>query len=473
MVSFLYEKFVYNLETLSLEKDFAYGRRGKLKGHGYSDEHIDEILSDKLTFIRHLMPEAQSVLLCDKADFKSIMDFLFYSITVCTERTLSELLIKSFFDLCKNYAFSWRLDLKHIMTVLDNYGINPNIVQEGRCNDVLEEYRIACGKGKFRIKLQTFYQDLKRKQVEFTPVPGDKFTFCLYNFILFVSEISVGTPSRLDFRTKNDWSDLCVLIFIFSLLGTEQRFVTNYRVFESISNMFLYHFDSIPAKYWYCGSDRESLTEKKRHKFTSLNFPKFLALMIHEFYPGERGSDVMCWKPETMGRLEQKTELQQRLKDLHQMEHGLNIIHKLEMLPASYRGNQVKRFLAFLYMSTCLDCAIPQRVVFPSIVDVADSSLLSSTYLRILMHKNYSRFSEILVIVKLCDMIVGNDLITDFSKDKVPSIIKVRKDLLEKLTKKLPSTSSAHKSGNITILFQLRNHLQIVMQRWNFGCESS
>ena len=197
----------FNVDTLSLEKDFAYGRRGRLKGHGYSDELIDEILSDKLKFIRHLMPEAQSVFLCDKADFKAIMDFLFYSISVCTERRLSELLIKSFFDLSKNYAFSWRLDLKHVMTVLNNYGINPNVVDEAWCGEILKEHRRACKKNdKYRIRLQTFYLTRKHKKVEFTPVPDEKFTFCLSKFILFVSEFSAGVPSRLEFRTKSDWN---------------------------------------------------------------------------------------------------------------------------------------------------------------------------------------------------------------------------------------------------------------------------
>jgi hypothetical protein len=48
------------------------------------------------------MPEAQSVLLCDKADFRAIMDFLFFSISVCTDSRLNELLTKTFFDLVRH-----------------------------------------------------------------------------------------------------------------------------------------------------------------------------------------------------------------------------------------------------------------------------------------------------------------------------------------------------------------------------------
>jgi hypothetical protein len=316
--------------------------------------------------------------------------------------------------------------------------------------------------------MKTFYMLRKKETVKFTPVPEEKFSFAVFKFILFISKFSVGMPTRLDFRNKSDWSDLCVLLFVFSLLGTERRFVQNYRVFESISTMFLYYFDSIPPKYWYCGAGKETVDEKKKFRFGSLNFPKFLAHMIHDFYPGELDTKMMCWKPEPMGGVSRNPIFTK----IQNMEHGLNIIHKLEMLPVSYRGNQVRRFLAYLYMVRCLAHDITD-VNFPSIIDVANSSLLSSSYLKMLMHKEYSWFSEILVIVKLCDMIVGNDLIEDFSADKVPSILKAKKELLEKLNQKLPHQGGIKKTGNITILYQLRNHLQIVMQRWSSGCDGS
>ena len=37
----------FNMETLDLEKDFDYARRGKLLGHGFSNERITEMLSDR------------------------------------------------------------------------------------------------------------------------------------------------------------------------------------------------------------------------------------------------------------------------------------------------------------------------------------------------------------------------------------------------------------------------------------------
>ena len=37
----------FNMETLDLEKDFDYARRGKLLGHGFSNERITEMLTDR------------------------------------------------------------------------------------------------------------------------------------------------------------------------------------------------------------------------------------------------------------------------------------------------------------------------------------------------------------------------------------------------------------------------------------------
>ena len=76
----------FSMESLSLETDFGYSRRPQLLAHGFSVETVEEIFSDRWEFVRHLFPEAQSVLICDQADFKAVMNFLFYNISVCSDR---------------------------------------------------------------------------------------------------------------------------------------------------------------------------------------------------------------------------------------------------------------------------------------------------------------------------------------------------------------------------------------------------
>ena len=97
------------------------------------------------------MPEAQSVLLCDAKDFRAIMDFLFFSISVCTDRNLSLLMTKALFDLRKNYSFKWTLGLRHVLAVLLNFGASEDAVYK-----------------------QTFYQKSLEKHIEAVRKSGQK-----------------------------------------------------------------------------------------------------------------------------------------------------------------------------------------------------------------------------------------------------------------------------------------------------------
>ena len=195
---------IFNMETLDLERDFGYRRRGKLKGHGYTDQELDKIFSDKIVFLRHLMPEAQSVLLCDKDDFKAIMEYLFYSMSVCTDRRLSEALSKAMFDLCKNYGFTWRLDINHIVTVLTNYGIYPGFVKSSWFSGILKDYRNAAANCKFRRGKSDYKFSLpllsrKSKTHTRTKLEDDKFKLIVTQFVLFVTEFCNGI-NKLDLR---------------------------------------------------------------------------------------------------------------------------------------------------------------------------------------------------------------------------------------------------------------------------------
>ena len=60
------------------------------------------------------------------------MNFLFYSISVCSDRILSEMMKKAFFDLRKNYGFRWNLTLGHVLTCLLNFGADEAAVFSSR-----------------------------------------------------------------------------------------------------------------------------------------------------------------------------------------------------------------------------------------------------------------------------------------------------------------------------------------------------
>ena len=154
------------LDDICLEKDLAYGRRPYLKGHGFSDQAIDEILSDKLTFLRHLMPEAQTVLIGNKSDFRHVMEFLFYCISVCTDRLMNDLLMKSFFSLAKNYSYQWKLTLKNVVTVMWNYDMH----REAFNVDFISKH------------LSRHVQQNQTSQTKECRALGDRFIFCYWRW---------------------------------------------------------------------------------------------------------------------------------------------------------------------------------------------------------------------------------------------------------------------------------------------------
>ena len=67
--------------------------------------------------MENIFPAAQSVLICNREDFKAVMDFLFYSISVCRDRRLSDLMARTLFELRRNYSFRWELSIVQYSTV--------------------------------------------------------------------------------------------------------------------------------------------------------------------------------------------------------------------------------------------------------------------------------------------------------------------------------------------------------------------
>ena len=74
------------------------------------------------------MPEACSALISTEADFDKICNFLFFCATSCLDQTEYELLAQALFELLKNYEYKWKLRLQHIFTVLENLGMNSDLL---------------------------------------------------------------------------------------------------------------------------------------------------------------------------------------------------------------------------------------------------------------------------------------------------------------------------------------------------------
>ena len=399
----------------------------------------------RLEFVRHLMPEAQSVLLCDAKDFRAIMDFLFFSISVCTDQNLTLLMTKALFDLRKNYSFKWNLGLRHVLAVLLNYGACEDAVyRQSFYQKSLEKHIEAVRKSGQKVARKYELPDLpdflvKRRMVgeqvlevarveegggekkdegkveKPPPITPAQFKFCLESFILLLTDFSAGQPQHLEFRYKNNWSDQIILLYLLLLLGTDKRLVRSWRSRAAITMGIHYHLDSFTSAQWYWGPDKDDhpKTADGRKDFNQQNVCKSLVMLVNEFFPGELCPATLTWDIDT----EHATKVS-FFKNGYS-DHHLNMVARLGLLPPSLRGNQLKKYLSFVYLQTIAEMTyvLPTHVDVFDITDIPELCSKLSIPLKLIVAKQ--NYEVIMTVVELYDNVVGHEPETDFTKDKV------------------------------------------------------
>ena len=90
-------------------------------------------------------------------------------------------------------------------------------------------------------------------------------------------------------------------------------------------------------------------------------------------------------------------------------DHHLNMVYRLSLIPPSFRGNQLKKYLAFMYLQTVAETVF----VSPTHVDVLDvieipglCEQLSPAFKILVKAKNYEVLTS---VVEFYDIIIGKD----------------------------------------------------------------
>lgn len=87
------------------------------------------------------------------------------------------------------------------------------------------------------------------------------------------------------------------------------------------------------------------------------------------------------------------------------MDHHHNMLRRLQILPHSHRGGEVKKCMSFLYLQQILDTEDFGLIYGASIKDLYTDVLKESSRLRALFPESYLMVSIIMMI----DFLVGND----------------------------------------------------------------
>ena len=465
----------FSQDSLSLERDFRYSRRGVLLGHGMTPDRVEEILTSRYKFLENIFPAGQSVLICNKEDFKAVMNFLFYSISVCTDRRLSDLMMRTLFELRRNYSFRWDLSLQHVFTVLTNYGVENKAVYNERFYNrpnvgLIKHLELVIKSGqeaeeKYRLpKLHSFLQRRREsKEIPFEKVSAEDFQFCLSRFLVLICRWSENFSYHLDLRYKNNFSHSVVFLYLLLLLGTDKRVIGNSRVKGIIRDAIHVIFDSFSPQHWYEGPAGKTKPGQKKIglKFNHHNVHKSLARMVTEFFPGEVCPAVINWST---------TEGSDRVTDYqNKSDHHLNMIYRISLVPDSYRGNQLRKYLAFMYLQVLAELdnfSLPQAVDVSELTGHLELGEKLGTGIKVIVQSH--NFMMTMTLLELYDIIVGYEPDVDFTKDKVEHIKVLLKKVVGWIQRKMVGSGQYLDITNERSVkgMMVREYVDIIENRW-------
>jgi hypothetical protein len=302
---------------------------------------------------------------------------------------------------------------------------------------------------------------------DFKAVSEEKFKFAVGRFIKIVCDFSAGLPMYLEFRYKNNWSDQVLLLHLLLLLGTDKRFIEDYKVKEAIKTGIHYHLDSFSTAQWFWGplpsGQSGNMANDGTPEFKEDNAVQSMVSLFESFLPGDQCPKVVNW--------ENKTEKELMVATCDgKSDHHLNMMYRLSLFPPSSRGNQVKKHLAFMYLQIML--GIQDVVVLPCVdacelAEIPELCDQKNTFYRIIANKDRANYGLLASIVELYDIIVGHEPLLDFTEGTRDSILKLKKDVLEWLIKRFSTSHNINLSDSKTIRkIMFSEYLDMVNMRW-------
>ena len=286
-------------------------------------------------------------------------------------------------------------------------------------------------------------------------------------FFQVISDWFAGQHGHLEFRKRDNWSEQIVLIYILMVVASDKRILSSHRVRDAVATNIHYHLDSFSSTQWYWGPDQldQPKTLDGRKDFNHSNVCKSLIILLNEFFPGELCPDTVNWDV-----IEEHSATVSFGKN-NSSDHHLNMIHRLSLIQPSFRGNQLKKYLAFMFLQTIADTVYvtPTHVDVFDIIEIPQLCDELSPRLRLLVKaKNY----EVLMsVVELYDIIVGHEPSVDFTEDKIEAIERINKNVLQWLEKKLPSMNNINLDDRKSVKgIQLSEYLSLVISRWTTQC---
>lgn len=166
-----------------------------------------------------------------------------------------------------------------------------------------------------------------------------------------ISELLSSQVNRTEFLPRgDDWTSQLVLVYIFCLVGCDKDLVDDSFVCRDLMLLLRFQFDTFSTYQW-TGLQSEDRTRASPEE--------------REFE--DETANACCDVSEILARVGANSKLLSvtktwpdddvpALSHFNEIDHHHNMIRRIQFLPFSPRGDQVKKNLAFLYLQQVLDC---------------------------------------------------------------------------------------------------------------------
>jgi len=492
---------VFRRSSLDIEKDFEYDKRATLKEKvGLSDEKICKIFTTPWEFIMFLCPSMTSPMIKDEKDFERIADFLFFQHASTRSYETAAITKKALFSLLKNYSYTWKLKLKHLVPTLLNLGMeastileqenyddflinskpreaghkfavydhmpiwfrkkydqrapteNENLVETDPDEDIIkgaEELKLSYvgsedEEDEYRKDSDELPEDYHWEPVKYVVVRRTIETIC---------DLICTFPKSTTFvHTKGEnYNECLVAFYLFGTIASDWHLIVDSEIWTNVSSAMRVMLDGFGGELWKTASKDDTSKKEKTLAKDAVSLDIVDALMM-------------------IGRTTNAANLRPwNIDDCHQAlvdgdgDHHDNMFRRLQLLPQTRRGNIIRKMMAHQSLQIILKTNNDKSVTSIPHADSSDAARLLTEYKAGLnLFEKNDEYYVVLSIVRMLDVMVGNEPFIDFKEQKHKDIAAIEKHLEDYKNQKLNNAMMRESDT-----WKLKEAISQIKQKWH------
>ena len=259
-----------------------------------------------------------------------------------------------------------------------------------------------------------------------------------------------------------DWIDTLTTFHIFASIASDKNLVIDADIRRSVMTMFNALIDSFDTQKWTGREVKQKQDATKENDKSEGTKEEeevpfgaqcdIAEVLLNVGMQVDSNEEMKTWTKEEMPRNDMMVTI----------DHHHNMVYRIRLLPPTFRGNQVKKILAYM----CL-----QQIIDPSNIDLTPTANINDAAVTLsrTKHKFELLFDEpyiMINIIRLLDQIAGCEPLIDYvGKEKREGLEKVKNILLDYEAKKLKRNNAEVDPSRVKELLQQVNAKWKMMQQ--------